>query len=106
MLGEIGLNAVDQHDRRARLAVGLYDPSKLGMGLGREAICLVLEHAFENLGLHRVALRVVAYNTRAIRCYLACGFVEEGREREAADVAGEWHDDIMMGLLRRESLAR
>lgn len=72
------------------------------MGLGRETVRLILAHAFGALGLHRVSLRVVAYNTRAIRCYLACGFVEEGREREAALVGGERHDDIMMGILSRE----
>jgi [ribosomal protein S5]-alanine N-acetyltransferase len=102
LLGEIRLDDLDQHDRRARLAVGLYDPAKLGIGLGREAIRLVLEYAFGELGLHRISLRVVAYNVRAIRCYSACGFIEEGREREAAHVAGEWHDDVIMGLLSRE----
>ena len=101
-LGEIRLDAVDDNDRRARLAVGLYDPAKLGLGLGRQAIRLVLGHAFHGLKLHRVGLRVVEYNVRAIRCYLACGFVEEGREREAAFVSGEWHDDVIMGLLARE----
>jgi RimJ/RimL family protein N-acetyltransferase len=105
-LGEIRLDNVDEHDRRAGLAVGLYDPAKLGMGLGREAIGLVLKHAFGELGLHRISLRVVDDNTRAIRCYRACGFVEEGREREAAYVAGEWHDDVIMGLLSREFRAR
>ena len=34
------------------------------------------------LGLHRVGLRVLAYNDRAIRCYKKCGFREEGRERQ------------------------
>lgn len=34
--------------------------------------------------------------------YLACGFVVEGREREAALVGAERHDDIMMGILARE----
>ena len=62
---------------------------KLGIGLGRQAIHLVLAHAFGPLGLYRVSLRVVAYNTRAICCYIAYGFVEEGREREAAVVGGE-----------------
>ena len=104
LLGDIrlGLNALEQHDARARLAIGLYDPDKLGKGLGREAIRLMLAHAFGALGLHRVSLRVVAYNTRAIRCYSACGFVVEGREREAALVGGERYDDIMMGVLARE----
>lgn len=101
-LGEVRLDGLDPQDARARLAVGLYDPAKLGMGLGRETVRLVLAYAFGALGLHRVSLRVVAYNTRAIRCYLACGFVEEGREREAALVGGERHDDIMMGILSRE----
>ena len=102
LLGEVRLDGLDPHDARARLAIGLYDPAKLGMGLGRQAIRLVLAHAFGPLGLHRVRLRVLAYNVRAIRCYGACGFVVEGREREAARVGGEWHDDIMMGMLARE----
>lgn len=102
LLGQARLDALDQHDARARLAIGLYDPGKLGKRLGREAVRLVLAHAFGKLGLHRVSLRVVAYNTRAIRCYSACGFVVEGREREAALVGGERHDDLMMGVLARE----
>ncbi len=101
-IGEIRLDAMDASDRRARLAIGLYDPQRLGRGLGREAISLLLTHAFSDLALHRVGLRVLAYNVRAIRCYRACGFVEEGREREAAFVGGEWHDDLVMGVLADE----
>jgi [ribosomal protein S5]-alanine N-acetyltransferase len=104
-IGEIRLDALDERDRRARLAVGLYDSKLLGRRLGREAINLLLAHAFTNMNLHRVSLRVVAYNVRAIRCYSACGFVEEGREREAALVGGEWRDDVIMGLLAHEFFA-
>jgi hypothetical protein len=31
-----------------------------------------------------------------------CGFVVEGREREAAIVDGIWHDDVMIGIVDRE----
>lgn len=102
LLGEVRLDGLHQHDRRARLAIGFYDPAKLGLGFGREAVRLVLRHAFGGLGLHRVDLRVIAYNERAIRCYRACGFVEEGRERESALVDGRRHDDVVMGILARE----
>jgi RimJ/RimL family protein N-acetyltransferase len=102
LMGEVRLDGLDRHDRRARLAIGLYDVSKLGKGLGREVIRLVLSYAFGGLGLHRVDLRVLEYNERAIRCYRACGFVEEGRERESARVGNAWHDDIIMGVLARE----
>ena len=51
------------------------------------------------MGLHRVSLRVWDINTRVIACYRACGFVEEGREREQAFVDGVWCDDVIMGCL-------
>ena len=105
-VGEARLDGIDAADRRARLAIGLLADEHLGRGTGRAAVGLVLDHAFGPLDLHRVDLRVLAFNRRAIRCYLACGFVHEGTEREAALVAGERHDDWIMGILRREHEAR
>jgi hypothetical protein len=52
--------------------------------------------------LHRVDLRVIAYNTSAIACYRKCGFVEEGRERETVLVEDRWQDDVLMSLLEDE----
>jgi RimJ/RimL family protein N-acetyltransferase len=101
-VGHTGLGDVDARDRRARLVIGLFDRSVWNRGLGTEAIRLVLGYAFDTLRLHRVALRVLAYNARAIRAYEKCGFVREGVERESAFVAGEWHDDVMMAVLDRD----
>lgn len=101
-IGEIRLDHVDEQHRSATLAMGIGDPSLLGRGLGTEAVRLVLGHAFKELGLHRVGLRVLEYNTRAIRAYEKCGFVVEGRERQAANVDGQWYDDIVMGILAEE----
>ena len=79
--------------------------SSSGRGLGTEAIRLVLRHAFGTLGMHRVDLKVLDFNARAIAAYRACGFVEEGRERESCWVDGRWHDDVIMGVLDREFAA-
>lgn len=106
LVGEIRLDNVALHDRRASMAVGILDPTLLGQGLGSEAIYLILRHAFADLQLHRVGVRVLAYNQRAIRAYEKCGFVIEGREREAAFVNGAWHDDVLMGVLEHEFLPR
>ena len=102
LLGEVRLDRIERNDQRAQLAIGLYDPAKLGISLGRETMRLVLRYAFKELGLHRIGIRVIDYNERAIRCYQACGFQIEGREREAARVTGTWHDDIIMGLLAQD----
>jgi RimJ/RimL family protein N-acetyltransferase len=105
LIGHIRLDRVDLRDRRASLAIGIEDTAQLGIGLGPQAIVLVLEYAFNVLALHRVSVRVVDYNLRAIRAYQKCGFVLEGREREAAFVDGIWHDDLMMAILDKEFTA-
>lgn len=102
LVGEVRLDDLNPVDRRARLAIGLYHDSHLGHGIGRKAINLVLAQAFGPLGLHRVDLRVLACNLRAIRCYQSCGFVHEGIERQSACVDGNWQDDWIMSILEHE----
>jgi len=102
LLGEVRLDHVDRHDRRASLAIGLLETRHLGKGYGAEAASEVLQFAFGPLALHRISVRVLAFNERAIRLYRRLGFVEEGREREAAHVDGAWRDDLIMGLLSHE----
>jgi RimJ/RimL family protein N-acetyltransferase len=102
LIGEVRLDNIDCIDRRASLAAGIYDPQLLGKGFGSESIMLCLNHAFTELKLHRISARVLASNARAIACYRKCGFTEEGREREAARVNGNWEDDVIMGLLDHE----
>jgi RimJ/RimL family protein N-acetyltransferase len=67
---------------------------------------LVLARAFDVLGVHRVELQAVASNSRAINCYLACGFCQEGVRREAELYPDGWKDFIMMGILRSEYAAQ
>jgi RimJ/RimL family protein N-acetyltransferase len=87
---------------RARFAIGLHDAARLGQGLGTEAARLALAFGFEVLGLHRIDLRVMSHNERAIASYLKCGFREEGRERDSAFLEGRWIDDLIMSVLEDE----
>ena len=70
-----------------------------GLGYGSEATALMLEHAFERLGLHRVALSVFAFNERAIRAYRKAGFVVEGRARQSIWRDGRYWDELQMSML-------
>ena len=93
---------VNTLDKRARYAVGLFDPTVWNEGLGTEITQLVLRYAFEELQLHRVDLRVLQYNKRAIKCYEKCGFIQEGVEREGALIEGKYETDVFMSILDRE----
>lgn len=105
LAGAVFLSTVREQGRKAHLAVGLYAPELLGRGIGSEAVRVVLRHAFGTLRMHRVDLKVLAENERAVAAYRTCGFVEEGRERESCFVDGAWHDDLVMGVLDREFAA-
>ena len=73
-----------------------------GLGYGTDALQLGLRHIFERFRLHKVYLRVLPYNSRAIGCYERCGFRKEGVLRQEMRVEGTWHDLIYMGLLHSE----
>jgi [ribosomal protein S5]-alanine N-acetyltransferase len=100
-IGGAGLRVnPDQH--RAAFWIGLFVADLRGKGLGRQITRLILDWAFRDLGLHRVDLEVLATNHRAIRCYLACGFRQEGVRREAELYPDGWQDFIEMAVLASE----
>jgi RimJ/RimL family protein N-acetyltransferase len=86
------------------ISIGEHDA--WGRGYGTEATELMLELAFERIGLHRVGLSVFSFNTRAIRAYEKAGFRHEGREREAIIRDGRRWDELTMGILQQEWRAR
>lgn len=102
LVGTADLHDLNTTDRRARFGIGIFDPSLRGRGVGTRATRLVLGYGFDQLGLHRIDLRVLDFNTRGIKCYQRAGFTIEGRERDAAFLDGSWHGDIMMSILEHE----
>lgn len=105
-IGHARLHSFDLPNRRARYAIGIFDTAYWNQGWGTIATELVLQVAFEQLHLHRVDLRTLAYNSRAIRTYAKAGFIQEGIEREGAFIHGRWESDVWMSILEQEYAAR
>jgi ribosomal-protein-alanine N-acetyltransferase len=101
-IGIACLHQFDQENQHARYMIGIFAPDCWGKGYGTEVTRIVLRYAFDDLRLHRVDLRVLDFNHRAIACYKKCGFVQEGIEREGSLIGGEWHSDILMSILEPE----
>lgn len=105
-IGLAGLMDVDAVNGSAELLIGIGKRSLRDQGYGTEAIEIVLDFAFAELRLHRVQLRVWAFNERAIHVYERMGFVHEARYREGHFRHGRHHDIVYMGLLAQEWAAR
>lgn len=99
VLGEVVLNELDTDSASVNYRIGLRGPDVYGCGYGTEATGLLLDYAFDTVGLHRIELEVFDFNPRAQRSYEKCGFVREGVRREALWWEGEWRDVILMAIL-------
>jgi RimJ/RimL family protein N-acetyltransferase len=63
---------------------------------------LLLDYAFNQLNLHRVWLRVIEDNERAIHIYEKIGFQHTGRLRQCVFKQGYYQDLLLMDILRDE----
>ncbi len=105
-IGFVALFDIKYPNAAAMFAIGIGDPEYRGKGYGPEAIGLLLDYAFDELGLHRVGLRVMSYNTAGIRAYEKVGFRLEGTIRQAVWREGKRWDILNYGFLRDEWLAK
>lgn len=96
----VGNCHVEVHGTNAMLGIVIGDPLSREHGLGTEVIGMLARFAFDELGVHRIFLGVMAENERAIRCYRKVGFVECGHRHEACWYHGGWHDMLDMEILR------
>ena len=69
---------------------------------GTMAMVSLLDHAFENMGLHRVWVDVPEYNRPALTMVEHIGFVMEGHFRKAHRRGDQWFDSYALGLLADE----
>ena len=97
-VGTAALHSFDEVAGTAAYAVGLLMPDVLGRGLGTEVTRLVLAFAFDELGLQALTVRVLEFNTRAIRCYTGCGFSHLRREPGAVVIDDVPHADLILRL--------
>lgn len=63
-----------------------------GQGLMGEALRLVMRHAFETLGLHRLEANLQPGNEASRALVQRAGFVQEGLSERYLELHGEWRD--------------
>lgn len=79
-IGVCGLTSIDMTNRRAEFSLYLI-PSYQGKHLGSKALTILLEHAFNNLGLMQVWGEVFEGNP-AIESFEKLGFKRDGVRRD------------------------
>lgn len=102
LIGNGGFHAIDHKEQSAEIGLFLGDKNEWNKGYGTEAVKALIWHAFHNLNMHRVWLRVHAPNKGGIRAYEKAGMQHEGKFREAHYQEGRFVDVYSMSILRQE----
>ncbi len=84
------------------IGIGLADRAEWGKGFAKDAMLLMMRYMFHELRYQKCDLGVYAFNERALGLYQRLGFTTEGRKRRAIYTAGEYHDEVLMGMTREE----
>ncbi|MBT8213424.1 MAG: GNAT family N-acetyltransferase [Acidimicrobiia bacterium] len=73
-----------------------------GKGYMTEAVASILDFAFRDLAMHRVAVRVAVGNAASVKIAEKLGFTYEGTLRQVIQVGSEWLDHTSWSLLASE----
>jgi len=69
-------------------------------GIGKEAMQLIIDYAFNTLNLRKILLEVITNNQPAINLYKKMGFTKEGELRKQFYSNKEYKDLIIMALIK------
>ncbi len=81
-VGIASLVDIQYQHRRAEFQIGLPDPADHTRGIGLEATLLVLDYAFNRVGLNKLVTIIYSYNVSSQKNTLALGFEQESYLRE------------------------
>jgi len=102
LVGMTGLLDVDRIHRRGQLYITIGNKKFRGLHLPDEVIFLVLEYAFEELGLQRIYLYTLPNNEHARKVYERNGFQLDGILRKHYFVRGKQQDLYVQSILDSE----
>lgn len=97
-IGSVYLRDVDRKNRNAEFGIYIGEETERGKGYGSEALELICKYGFSELGLHKITLRVLQSNAKAINVYKKMGFVHEGCFKDQVFADGKYESVCFMAL--------
>lgn len=103
LLGGITLGSIRRGVQQSgTLGYWIGEPYKQ-QGLMTEAVNILVDHSFHELGLHRVEAACLPRNTASRALLKSCGFEEEGLASSYIKIAGKWEDHVLYAKVNRSS---
>ncbi|QDS32685.1 GNAT family N-acetyltransferase [Brevibacillus brevis] len=102
IIGEVILSEVVRENLQSCWIGYFLDKEHNGKGYMTEAVKLVVDYAFETLGLHRLEAGVMPHNIGSIKVLLKAGFHKEGIAKKNVNINGRWEDHQTLAIVKEE----
>jgi RimJ/RimL family protein N-acetyltransferase len=102
LIGTMGLHRIDWISRTATTGAWIASGERRGKGYASEAKFLLLNYAFETLGLRKICSHVLAPNEKSRRYNERCGYKIEGTLKDHTFVRGEHVDEHCMAVFKED----
>jgi RimJ/RimL family protein N-acetyltransferase len=101
LVGDCGAGVGLEDPRQAEIGFTIA-PGHQGNGYATEAVRALVGYLFRDRGKHRVTASCDARNIASAKVLRRAGFRPEGQLRESTWAKGEWTDDLLFAVLKRD----
>jgi ribosomal-protein-alanine N-acetyltransferase len=100
--GEININSVHRGAFQSAYIGYWIDEAVAGNGYMPESVVLVMRFGFEQMGLHRLQVSIIPYNTASRRVVEKLGLRDEGIAVRYLEINGAWEDHVRYAMTSEE----
>jgi diamine N-acetyltransferase len=98
-VGLIDLFDFDPRNQRAGVGIIIKDTAERNLGIGSEALELLIRYAFGPLNLHQLFANIDVNNEPSITLFTKFGFEKIGVKKDWNVVAGKYKDEALFQLI-------
>jgi RimJ/RimL family protein N-acetyltransferase len=101
LVGSISVHDCNRRNGTFSYGIGIFR-AHWRKGYAADAIRILLTYYFGELGYQKVTVGIYAFNQASVELHQRLGFQHEGRRRRMVRTAGQYHDEVLMGLTVEE----
>ena len=97
-IGFIDLFDFDAHNKHAGVSIVLTEPHR-GKGYGKDALSLLMDYSFKDLGLYQLYSNVLEDNIASIRLFESVGFQKVGLKKKWRFYKGRYKNEYLFQFI-------
>lgn len=101
-IGLVDLFEFDPKNNRAGIGILIKEPNHRNMGVGTEALGLLIQYAFTHLNLHQLFANIDVDNQPSLSLFSNFGFEKAGIKKQWNFIKGDYKDEALFQLINHQ----